>query len=194
MKQPEDPQFPDVVLALCADYLRGRTEWDETPEALVLRDANGTGLAWESLGIPEEAWAMTHPPVVLAGYAHLAAQPGLINLPQGVVAVAFRYEAFVIAQDTSPEAAEAIRRRRAGGSAPRNEHVPGRVEQRVITAVDACRREYMVAADRQADGGAVLSTSKVFAAQKLMGNVPSALNTLMVAMSSQPTPHRNSSR
>ncbi|TQE30860.1 hypothetical protein Sipo8835_22985 [Streptomyces ipomoeae] len=193
MKQPQDPQFADVVLALCADYLRGRTEWDETPEALVLRDVNGTGLAWESLDIPEAAWRMAHPPVVLAGFAHLAAQPGLINLPQGVVAVAFRYEAFVIAPYSSPEAAEAIRRRQAGGSTPHNEHVPGRVEQRAITAVDACGRQYMVAADRQTDGGALLSTSKVLlGSQQLKGNVPSSLNELMGALSPQPTPHQGS--
>lgn len=182
-----DATMQNKVLALCEERLSARTAWDETPEALALRKVS-SGLGWEQLPIPEAMWHVMEPPVALAAFAHLVAEVGLSIRVPGLVAVAFRYEAFVIASDVSPQADEAIRRRRAGGSVPRNEHIPGRVEQRIISALDMYGRQYMVAADRQDDGTAVLSASKALSgSERMTGRVPSALDALLEGLRPSPT-------
>ncbi|MFE7117512.1 hypothetical protein ACFU99_19065 [Streptomyces sp. NPDC057654] len=170
----------EEILTLGESYLSGRTEWDERPAILVLRRRDGGGLEWLEWPVPATSWDVADAPTVLITYAELAAELDLP--PLRVEAVAFRYEGFVISPESSPEAAETFRRRRAGGSVPRNEEIPGRAEQRVLNIRDVHGVQYLVTATRQPDGGAVLDKRAVYpVGTSVTGGVPHGLELLMNA-------------
>ncbi len=144
--------------ALTAE-LRSRTDWDEQPALFTIHRQGATGVRLSPVPIPDDVWtAIGHPPtavLAVAGLAlrlprhddgsHLLVMPGAGPL----IGAAFRYEAYAITSDSPhPAVQEAARRRRAGGSTPRFEHIPGRVEQRCMTAVDLDGGRYMASSNR----------------------------------------------
>ncbi|MFJ9617820.1 hypothetical protein [Streptomyces noursei] len=180
------------IAAKCAEHLDRRTEWDEPPEVLGLFAEDDQGLRLERLPLPLEVWEMGPAGVMLGAYAQFVVESEMEALPD-LVAVAFRCEAFALQSDASPQAEEAIRRRMAGGSAPRNADIPGRIEQRMLSAVDTDGRHYMSTASRLADGSAAPAATKVFTdGQDPTGRIPAALDRLIAALRLQPAPSRTS--
>ncbi|MEU7640961.1 hypothetical protein AB0C11_33670 [Streptomyces sp. NPDC039016] len=176
------------IAAKCAEYLDRRTEWDEPPALLGLFAEGDQGLRLERFPLPLEMWEMGPAGVMLGRYAQLVVESEMEPIPD-LVAVAFRCEAFALRDDASPQAEEVIRRRMAGGSAPRNADVPGRVEQRMLSAVDTNGRHYMTTADRLANGSAAPAATEVFTdEQDPTGSIPAALDRLIAALRPQPTP------
>ncbi|WAZ20195.1 hypothetical protein STRCI_001294 [Streptomyces cinnabarinus] len=112
-----------------------------------------------------------------------------------LVAVAFRYEAYSISEDADhPAAREAARRRMSGGSTPRFEHIPGRIEQRCITAVDIGGGRYMASSNR-IDGSQPDTTEPRAAylapddpsGDQMTGNVVNAVLRMLNAIKPLPT-------
>jgi hypothetical protein len=102
------------IAALCRRCLDERTEWDEDPELLGLFTDGDGELRMEQFRLPAELWELDRQPVILRRYAQTVAALGGPDLP-GLVAVAFRCEAFVLSEDAGPQAAETMRRHAAGG-------------------------------------------------------------------------------
>jgi hypothetical protein len=149
----------DAVKEQLADYLRARTEWDEVPAVFTLHEVDPGRVRMVQLPVPDDVWAAVgHPPTAVAAIAGLAT--GLPRQADGshclviagvgrLIGAAFHYEAYALAGDSSnPAVEEALRRRAVGGSVPRFEHIPGRIEQRCLTAVDLDGGRYMVTSSR----------------------------------------------
>ncbi|MGW3118563.1 hypothetical protein ACWDBW_15735 [Streptomyces sp. NPDC001107] len=145
--------LPNQILTVARASLSARTRWDEMPELLVFKRHSDAGVSVQPLPIPDLLWELFHPAEVIVASAR-ATRTTTIAAEADTVALALRSEGFAITPDTSPQAAEAMRRRMAGGSAPRNEDIPGRIEQRWINAVDRHGQQYLVTADRLSDGSA----------------------------------------
>lgn len=181
------------ILTVCRAHLSQRTGWDEVPELLVLKRHSCTALTVQQLPVPNLIWDKFPPAEVIAALANASVQIGVVATAD-TVAVALRSEGFAITHDTSPQAAEAIRRRVAGGSVPSNEHIPGRIEQRCINAVDRHGRQYLVTADRQSDGSAAPAVAQAISdAQQLSGGIPEALNAFGKAVWLHPAPGQGAS-
>ncbi|MEV4033422.1 hypothetical protein [Streptomyces umbrinus] len=140
-------------------HLRSRTEWDEQPALFTLHRADGEAVRLVRVPIPDDVWTtIGHPPTAVTAVAHLALRiprhtngSHLLAMPGAgqLIGAAFRYEAYEISVDSDhPAAREAARRRKAGGSTPHFEHIPGRVEQRCMTAVDVDGGRYLASIDR----------------------------------------------
>ncbi|MET8822317.1 MULTISPECIES: hypothetical protein [Streptomyces] len=107
-----------------------------------------------------------------------------------LIGAAFRYEAYAISEDSDhPAAREAARRRRCGGTTPRFKDVPGRTEQRCITAVDTDGGRYMASASRiSAEGSEATEPDVTYLAfggprrDRLTGNVVDATNRILNAI------------
>ncbi|OIJ97791.1 hypothetical protein BIV25_13370 [Streptomyces sp. MUSC 14] len=174
------------ITALCEHYLDERTEWDEAPELLGLFTDGQGGVRLVQILLPAELWELDRPPVMLRRYARTVAAFGGPDLP-GLVAMAFRCEAFTLSEDAGPQAAETLRRRRAGGSVPPNKDVHGRIEQRLLVAVDTDGHQYTVTADRRTDDSASPAVTKVIPdGQGQSGLIPDALNLLIGVLRPQP--------
>ncbi|MCM1972292.1 hypothetical protein, partial [Streptomyces sp. G1] len=112
-----------------------------------------------------------------------------------LIGAAFRYEAYAISSDADhPAAREAARRRTAGDSTPRFEHIPGRIEQRCITAVDLDGGRYMASSNRIAESQPDAAEPRVhylaFGDAKrdtLTGNVVEAITRFFNAIKPVPT-------
>ena len=204
---------PTTVEALKSEltaHLRSRTEWDEQPCLFTLHRQGSTGVRLVRVPIPEQVWGtFGHPPtavVIVADMAlklprypdgsHLFVMPGAGPL----IGAAFRYEAYSISADSDhPAAREAARRRTAGGSTPRFETIPGRVEQRCMTAVDVDGGRYMASSDRIDESGPDAAEPRItylaFADPKrdqLTGNVVDATNRFLNAI--KPVPAKGPNR
>ncbi|MER6011601.1 hypothetical protein [Streptomyces bluensis] len=176
------------ILDACRAHLSQRTSWDEKPEILVLKRHSDTRLSVQHLPVPDLLWEMLPPARVVAALAHAANQLGVIGTPE-TIAVVLRYEGFTIKPKVSPQADEALRRRAAGGSSPRNEHIPGRLEQRCISAVDRQGRHYLVSADRRSDGSAAPAVGlAVTETQQVSGTIAKALTTFCKTVWPHQTP------
>lgn len=188
-----------------AAHLRSRTEWDEEPALFILHSGENYGAHMAKLPVPEVLWsAVGHPPTAVMRMADRAT--GLPRWPDGshmfvppwagpLLGVAFRYEAYALSSD-SPSLAvqEAARRRTAGGSVPRFKDIPGRMEQRCMTAVDLDGGRYMASATRIAESGQEATEPAVhylaFADPKrdtLSGKVVDAANRFLNAIKPVPT-------
>ncbi|MER8002083.1 hypothetical protein [Streptomyces sp. NPDC095613] len=175
-------ELQNQVLSVCKENLSQRSRWDERPELLVLERHDDAGLTAQRFPVPDVLWERRHPAEVLTAVADFCRLSGMVA-PADTVAVALRYEAYSISCHSSPQAAEAIRRRAVGGSVPRNEEIPGRVEQRRITAVDRQGYHYDVAADRQSDGTAAPPVGQVVSGSvRLSGRIPDALTAFSLAI------------
>ncbi|MFE0257300.1 hypothetical protein [Streptomyces sp. NPDC059010] len=163
------------ILTVARASLSARTDWDEMPEILVFKRHSDTGVSVQPLPIPDLLWELFHPAEVIVASAR-ATRTTTIAAEADTVALALRSEGFSISPDTSPQAAEAIRRRMAGGSTPRNEDIPGRIEQRWINVVDRQGQQYLVTADRLSDGMATPAVGHALAGgERLGGAIPEAL-------------------
>ncbi|GAA1919918.1 hypothetical protein [Streptantibioticus ferralitis] len=179
-----------MILAACEEQLARRTAWDEPPELLVVLRTGGAEPKAVPIPVSLAVWDAMPTAMVVLACAESFTQFGLIA-GDSLVAVALRYEGFAITSESSPQAAEAIRRKRAGGSVPPNAEIPGRIEQRIISARDVHGRHYIASADRRSDGGATPVVSKVIgAAQQMTGAIPDALNALIAALR-PPTAHQS---
>lgn len=140
-------------------HLRSRVEWDEVPAVFTLHQGDDGSVRLAQLPVPESMWiACGHPPTAVAGLAAVATR--LPRYPDGshplvrpgvgrLIGAAFRYEAYALAGDSpSPAVNEAVRRRGVGGSVPNFKDIPGRAEQRCITAVDLDGGRYMASSSR----------------------------------------------
>ncbi|RFU83650.1 hypothetical protein DY218_27470 [Streptomyces triticagri] len=170
---------PDQVLDALQQLIEARTEWDEAPEVYFLYQ-EWLKVTAKPLPIPTFVWAThPHPPTVLRNIAHTLALAGPPPHADTLIGAAFRVEAFAINSDsTSPRVQEAVRRHQAGGSVPRFEHIPGRVEQRFIQGVDLAGRTYVVSGDRLPDDSMARPRRDCVepdGADLLTGNVPDAL-------------------
>lgn len=194
------PKTTDAVKTLLADYLRARTEWDEPPALLTLHEVEPGHVHMVQLPVPEAVWfAIGHPPTAVTAIA--SAATGLPRHPDGshgfvtagvgrLIGAAFHYEAYALEDDSpNPAVEETLRRRAAGGSVPRFEHVPGRIEQRCMTAVDLDGSRFMATSSRIDDAEPDATEPVVhylaFAdprRERLTGNVVDAVNRLLNAL------------
>ena len=193
--------LPNVqkIQNLLVGHLAARTNWDEAPELFTIHQLDAGPPALMRVPVPNELWAAYgHPPTAVANLASLALQ--LPRHPDGqhmlllddapLIGAAFRYEAYAISEDYDhPAAREAARRRAAGGSTPRFETIPGRIEQRCITAVDTDGGRYMASASRISEQGTDASEPNVTylafsdpRRDKLTGNVVDATNRFLNAV------------
>ncbi|MET9122984.1 hypothetical protein [Streptomyces sp. NPDC004528] len=200
----------DAIREQIADHLRSRTDWDEVPAVFTFHQGpDGTVRMWQ-LPVPEVIWhSAGHPPTALAGLAatasmlprlpggaHVLVRPGVGNL----IGAALRYEAYALVGDSPhPAVNEAVRRRESGGSVPKFKDIPGRIEQRCITAVDLDGGRYMASSSR-------IDESKPEAAEpvaqylafgdprrdRLTGNVVDAVTRFLNAI--KPAPVRGAAR
>jgi len=156
--------------------------------------------------IPKSVWtAFGHPPTAVATIAVTA--PRMPRNPDGshllvmpdtgrLIGAAFRYEAYSISgASENPAAQEAVRRRMAGGSTPCFKEIPGRIEQRCMTAVDLDGGRYMASSDRineaQQRAAEPVVDYLAFAdpnRERLTGNVVDATNRFLNAI--KPAPPR----
>ncbi|MFD4343430.1 hypothetical protein ACFWQ6_00860 [Streptomyces coelicoflavus] len=192
--------LPNVqkIQTLLVGHLAARTDWDEAPELFTIHQLDA-GPALMRVPLSNEVWAVYgHPPTAVANLAAFALR--LPRHPNGchilvvedapLIGAAFRYEAYSISQDSDhPAAREAARRRTAGGSTPRFETIPGRIEQRCITAVDTDGGRYMASASRISDQGPDASEPNVTylafsdpRRDRLTGNVVDATNRFLNAV------------
>lgn len=200
----------DALKDELVEHLRSRTEWDEQPALFTLHQEGQGDVLLVQIPVPEALWdAGGHPPTVVASIA--ASVTGLPRWPDGshllvapwagpLIGAAFRYEAYAVASDSPhPAAQEATRRRTAGGSVPRFKDVPGRTEQRCITAVDVDGGRYMASATRitetELEAAEPVVHYLAFADPKrdtLSGKVVDATNRLLNAV--RPAPTKGSAR
>lgn len=142
-----------------AALLRSRTEWDEPPAVFTIQQSGPASVVLVHIPVPTAVWdAHGHPPTAVAALAAVVQQ--LPRHPDGthllvhpragkLLGAGFRYEAYTLSSDSPhPAVQEAARRRTAGGSLPRFSDIPGRLEQRCITAVDLDGGRYMASATR----------------------------------------------
>ncbi|MFJ8153929.1 hypothetical protein [Streptomyces sp. NPDC094468] len=195
-----------------AAHLRSRTEWDETPELFTIHQSHDSKVMLARIPVPDVVWdAHGHPPTAVGALAALAHK--LPRHPDGthllvhpragkLLGVGFRYEAYTLRSDSPhPAVQEAARRRTAGGSVPNFKEVPGRQEQRCITAIDLDGGRYMASATRIEDGR-LEATEPVtrylaFADPKrdtLSGKVVDATNRLLNAIKPLPVRGHDSGR
>jgi hypothetical protein len=188
-----------------AAHLRARTEWDELPAVFTLHALGRQGVRIVQVPVPEMVWsAVGHPPTAVATLATVAL--GLPRQPDGshplvmpgagpLIGAAFRYEAYTItAASDHPVAQEAARRRAAGGSIPRFKDIPGRIEQRCMTAVDLDGGRYMASSARidesRPDAAEPVVHYLAFTDPKrdsLTGNVVDAVTRLLNVIKPVPT-------
>ncbi|WP_282700064.1 hypothetical protein [Streptomyces sp. CC219B] len=189
----------EALKAELAGHLRSRTEWDEVPALFTVHQVGGHGVRMVQVPLPEIVWTRHgHPPTAVGALAAVALQ--LRRCPDGshmfvtdngpLIGAAFRYEAHAIASDSPhPAVQEAARRRTAGGSTPRFEHIPGRIEQRCITAVDLDGGRYMASSNRIDDSKPDAAEPRVLylafddpKRDTLKGNVVEAVNRFLNAI------------
>ncbi|MGW1498948.1 hypothetical protein ACWCQW_10310 [Streptomyces mirabilis] len=140
-------------------HLRSRVEWDEVPAVFTLHQGDDGSVRLAQLPVPESMWtASGHPPSAVAGLAAVATR--LPRYPDGshplvrpgvgkLIGAAFRYEAYALVGDSpNPAVQEAFLRRGVGGSVPNFKEIPGRVEERCLTAVDLDGGRYMASSSR----------------------------------------------
>ncbi len=192
------PPNVQKIQSLLVDHLAARTNWDEPPELFTIHQRDA-GPVLMRVPVPDELWgAYGHPPTTVANLAAVALQ--MPRHPNGchilvvedapLIGAAFRYEAYAISHDSDhPAAREAARRRTAGGSTPHFESIPGRTEQRCITAVDTDGGRYMASASRISDQGPDASEPNVTylafsdpRRDRLTGNVVDATNRFLNAV------------
>ncbi|MFF9238410.1 hypothetical protein ACF1AY_15955 [Streptomyces sp. NPDC014776] len=181
-------------------HLRARSEWDELPALFTVHETEGHGVRLMKLPVPDLVWAgHGHPPTAVASLAavalqlprypdgsHLLAMPGA----GGLIGAAFRYEAYALSSDSEASPVqEAVRRRSVGGSVPRFRDIPGRVEQRCMSAVDLDGGRYMASSSRldesKVDAAEPIVTYLAFAdpkRDKLTGNVFDVTNRFLNAI------------
>ncbi|MBP5875683.1 hypothetical protein PV360_37105 [Streptomyces scabiei] len=204
------PKAVEAVRSELAAHLRSRSEWDEQPALFTIHQVHGPGVRMIQVPVPEQVWTtFGHPPTAVVVIADMAL--GLPRRPDGshvfvmpdvgpLIGAAFRYEAYAISGDADhPAAREAARRRNAGGSTPRFEHIPGRVEQRCINAVDTDGGRYMASSNRIDESKPDAAEPNVhylaFADPKrdtLTGNVVDATNRFLNAI--KPAPAKGPTR
>ena len=149
----------EAVERTLAAHLRSRTEWDERPEVFTIHEARPGIVTMVRIPVPDVLWqTYGHPPTAVTALAAMAIK--LPRFPDGshvlvwpaggkLIGVGFRYESYALSSDSPhPAAQEAARRRMAGGSTPSFKDVPGRIEQRCITAVDLDGGRYMASSNR----------------------------------------------
>ncbi|MCI3277501.1 hypothetical protein [Streptomyces cylindrosporus] len=194
----------DAIKSELTAHLRSRTEWDELPAVFTMHKGPA-GPVLSEVPVPEVLWvAHGHPPTAVAAIA--AAAPRMPRSPNGthllvrplqgpLIGVVFRYEAYALRSDSpNPVAREAARRQQAGGSVPDYKDVPGRIEQRCMTAVDLDGGRYMASSGRIAEGEPDATDPVVhylaFAdpdRDQLSGNVVDAVIRLLNAIKPLPT-------
>ncbi|MEU8906997.1 hypothetical protein [Streptomyces mirabilis] len=153
------PKTAEAIQEELTGHLRSRVEWDEAPAVFTVHQSDDGSVLLARLPVPESMWSdCGHPPTAVAGLAAVAT--GLPRYPDGshllvrpgvgkLIGAAIRYEAYALSEDSqSPAVREAVRRRGAGGSVPRFEDIPGRIEQRCMTAVDLDGGRYMASSSR----------------------------------------------
>ncbi|MFF9097587.1 hypothetical protein ACF1AX_31250 [Streptomyces sp. NPDC014802] len=192
----------DVLVA----HLRSRKEWDELPALFTVHETEGHGVRLVTVPVPDLVWAgHGHPPTAVASLAAVALQlprypdgSHLLAMPRAgrLIGAAFRYEAYALSSDSEASPVqEAVRRRSVGGSVPRFRDIPGRVEQRCMTAVDLDGGRYMASSSRL-DESTVDATEPIVAylafddpkRDKLTGKVVDATNRFLNAI--KPVPDR----
>ncbi|MGV4984538.1 hypothetical protein ACVB8X_14040 [Streptomyces sp. NRAIS4] len=204
------PATVQAIQSELVDHLRARSEWDEPPALFTIHEAEGHGVRLLQIPVPELVWtSQGHPPTAVASLAavalklprncdgsHLLVMPGAGRL----IGAAFRYEAYALVSSSSaPAVQEAVRRRSAGGSVPRFQDIPGRIEQRCMTAVDLDGGRYMSSSARleesEPDAAEPTVAYLAFSDPKrdtLSGNVVDATNRFLNAI--KPVPVRGVER
>lgn len=140
------------ILDACRAHLPSLLQEDALHlEMLILKRHGSSGLTVQQLPVPETLWTRHLPDQVIGLLADAATRLG-VTASAETAAIALTYDALVVASDTTPQAAEVLRRRAAGGSIPRIEDVPGHVRWRCISAIDRHGRHYLVSGGRNGDG------------------------------------------
>ncbi|MET9158267.1 hypothetical protein ABZX56_11115 [Streptomyces parvulus] len=194
----------EEVQDVLVGHLAARTAWDEAPALFTIHEQDD-GPVLVAVPVPAFLWeSAEHPPTAVFALAYLA--PQLPRRPDGthmlvvgegpLIGVAFRYEAYAISEDNDhPAAREAACRRTAGGSTPRFEDIPGRIEQRCITAIDTDGGRYMASSSRLSERSSEALEPKITylafsdpARHTLTGNVVDATNRFLNAI--KPIPRK----
>ncbi|SMF86441.1 hypothetical protein [Streptomyces sp. Amel2xC10] len=199
------PATVDAIRRELTVHLRARTRWDEPPGLYTVHRGAGSRAVLMRIPLPEFVWEQDRPPILVAelalGAASLPRRPDgthplVAHQPGTLLGVAFRYEAWAISSDSpDPAAREAARRRFAGGSVPRFKDVPGRSEQRCMTAVDVDGGRYMASSTRIAANSSTATAPATHyiapAADpvRISGNVVNAVTQLLNAIKPLPPQH-----
>ncbi|WP_425834221.1 hypothetical protein [Streptomyces fractus] len=150
------------ILAACERHLAAQQQWDARPQILVVKLGRGADgdLRVRELPVPDVIWDAAPVPDVVEAFAAASMRAGSPAGPD-VMALALCTEVHALAEDTSPHAAEVIRRRMAGGSTPSIKDLPGCVQQRLIFAMDWQGAHYFATTDRRPDGGSTAPHGRV---------------------------------
>lgn len=180
----------DGILDAMAAELERRQEWDEAPALYFLYD-NPDGLHLSQLDIPADRWALDRPPEVLRWLAErLASSGGFLSAlaPQGLCAVAFRFEAWTVA---GPAADPLLR---ATAELDAHDHVlhlrPDRVEARMMMAAGQDGTIYQVVHCRDGQVVPRLSSGPLGegGSGTFGGSVPQSLSMIIAAIGPEGEP------
>ncbi|MEV6400930.1 hypothetical protein AB0M39_40165 [Streptomyces sp. NPDC051907] len=179
------------------NLLKQRRRWDEQPELGFLYLHEKGGIHAEALAIPSPLWK-GDPKNLLRSLVHVLTSPsdtvpGMIgdtlrNVPPDLVGLYLRTEGWAPPEEQMPEI---HRRRQAGASVPRFETLAGRVETRMMTAVDTMGRLYMTTQCRTDglvrpcawEGMHATATTPGY---EVDGNIPSLLLQLVMGLKARP--------
>lgn len=137
----------DQILGVCSRILRQRTEWEEPPECGFLCVGPEGGTGFQPMPIPATLWwAAQSPKSLLHNLANQLPPPGapapehplLGEIPDTAFGIYLRTEAWAVPPRNAGKAA----RRRA--NAPLPPENPGRVEMRLLHAIDVQGTAYEV--------------------------------------------------
>ncbi|MFF0597881.1 hypothetical protein [Streptomyces antibioticus] len=198
------PATVDAIRDELTGHLRARIRWDEPPGVYTVHHGDGGCVFLSRIPLPDFVWELDRPSAVVSNLAVGAAGRG--RRPDGthlmvaralgpLLAVAFRYEAWTVSSDApDPAAREAALRKSAGGSVPSFKGIPGRSEQRCMTAVDADGGRYMASATRITDGRPEATTPTVHYfprtdSRSLSGDVVNAVAQLTNVIKPAPPQH-----
>lgn len=202
------PMTVQAIQSELIAHLKARTKWDEPPKLFTLHRLREQGVRMVQVPVPPQFWSVSgHPPTavamlaaVMAGMPRRADGSHVLVMPDAgpLIGAALRYEAYAISVDSShPAAREAAQRRAAGGLTPRLKDIPGRVEQRCVTAVDIDGGRYMASSARidssKPDAAEPTAVYLAFADPergRLTGNVVDA--TIRFLNAAKPAPRKGS--
>lgn len=177
----------EVILGAVRRHVKARPHWDEPPELSMIRYAGGRAQL-RPVPVPDADWARQDRVTdLLERLAHAISRGGADQIraaggpPADLAGAAFRTEAWMVAGG-GDEVLAAARRRQLHAH-------PGRVEVRMMTAVDRAGLTYEVTQERLS--GRV--NAEVFrrADDRLTrGRVPGALDRIVAALLGVPIPER----
>lgn len=190
-----EPPDPEVLLEALKDMIRRRKAWDEPPELGFVYRANRAQVRTSALKLPMSVWERAgNPTNALRFLRQVLLDPSPQtkpfsdimrgNAPAELCAVYMRTEGWAPPPHLVKEL---YGRRQAGGSTPRFETLPDRVEVRMCGAADAHGRRYMVMQQR-GDSALTALHEGMKESAEVGGDQPELLRDITLALTGRPVP------